>query len=356
MYTDGQARCLARTIGAVNGMVDSMTFDFSIGGLKKLFGVDAVKDIVENTAKRNSILLMGKRARYIATAKVAAKQFGLNVANMEIGSGVNRATRMIMENIYNSGNGTGNPMHGSAEIAKATMDEMINQLPGAVAMGSVTGGIAGLTFNARARGLMKEGMEIHRQEIERTNDNEMAHKLISARDSSQYEKTTPGAFGKIVQNELDAVGKGKLYVNTEHLLKTDSGRKVLSEMIDRGMVTADEASQAIEKGTPLEIDSGTYFQLADDEMQTAIENRSSYDVHGMLISEIQERRKAIDKAIGMLKQEVANREKSDTEHGDEGNPAIAEVQDELFKKGLNKIGEQHKEILERTKQEFSDLT
>ena len=356
MYNERQAQNLAKRVGAVNGMIDSMTFDFTIGGMKKLFGVDAVKDIVENAAKRNSILLMGKKARYLATAKVAAKQFGLNVANMEIGSGVNRATRMIMENVYNSGNGTGNPMHGSAEIAKATMDEMINQLPGAVAMGGVTGGIAGLTFNARARGLMKEGMEVHRQEIERTNDNEMAHKLIAARDSSQYEKTTPGAFGKIVQNELDAVGKGKLYVDTEHLLKTDSGRQVLSEMIDRGMVTADEASQAIEKGIPLEIDSGTYFQLADDEMQTAIENSSSYDVHGMLLSEIQERRKAIDKAIGMLKQEVADREKSDVEHGDEGNPAIAEIQDELFKKGLSKIGEQHKELLERTKKEFSDLT
>lgn len=355
MYTDKQARTLAGATGAVNGMIDSMTFEFSLGGLKKLFGADAVKSIVNDAAKRNSLLMMSKKARYLATAKVAAKQFGTNVANMEIGAGANRATRMIMENIYNSNNGTGNPLHGSAEIAKATMDEMINQLPGAVAMGGVTGGLAGLTFNAKAKGIVREGMEVYRQEQERLNDNEMAHKLIAARESSQYEKTTPGAFGKIVQNELDTVGKGKLYVDTEHLLKTDNGRQALSEMIDRGIVSADDASKSIENGTPLEIDSGTYFQLADDELQTAIENSSSYDSHGMLLAEIQERRKSIDTAINLLKKEVEDRQKAEVME-DEADPAIAEVQEELFKKGIKHVGEQHKVILERLKKEFSELT
>lgn len=329
-----------------------------------MFGKEAALKIIENSVARKTMVEAGKKAFMKEAVKESAKVITYGAAEQVAQEGLEDLVTSADETI------TGRNPHTFKDAMRSAASAMIDAVPAAIGMMGVSGVIGGVgTYHGLSHHqefiqakMAKYGKESALQEVERESEANMVDRLLEARDKSKLNKEAPMQFAQVVGNQMKAQDMGTLYVDAATAVETPEGRKALGELERSGLVTAQQVQQAVEKETPLAVDSGMYMQTVQQDTADTLKEYSTFDKAGMTMHAIKEERTRLSTMVKELSKTKDEREKDavqsimDTYFPDETDNTKKEVLQELFAGGVDRLGDNTQEMLSNARTTWGDIT
>lgn len=307
-YSRGRALFDSTVVGIGSGAVEMGLLEVGYGPVKAAWGESAVKSILKNAAARKEILDAGKLALAKSAAAAGVKQWGRGAGAELIGEGTQQAIGDIADNIEYYANGRTGPWHTSKDIISNAVDAMVQAAPAAIGMGSIgaVGRIGGQYHQSRAIASMK--VEDYRQEYQRNVERNVIEQLIANKETNKLFKKSPEVYRDIIRAQAEKAGVDTMYVDAQELARSLEGVAVLNDMIDRNIATQEAVDKAITNGTDLEIDTGVFAQLADNEVdQKTLMDATTMNKGGVHIAALRERGKRMEAIRQELKDLAGNK-------------------------------------------------
>ncbi len=332
--------------------------------LAKMFGKEAALKIIENSVARKTMVEAGKKAFMKEAVKESAKVITYGAAEQVAQEGLEDLVTSADETI------TGRNPHTFKDAMRSAASAMIDAVPAAIGMMGVSGVIGGVgTYHGLSHHqefiqakMAKYGKESALQEVERESEANMVDRLLEARNKSKLNKEAPAQFAQVVGNQMKAQDMGTLYVDAATAVETPEGRKALGELERSGLVTAHQVQQAVEKETPLAVDSGMYMQTVQQDTADTLKEYSTFDKAGMTMHAIKEERTRLSTMVKELSKTKDEREKDavqsimDTYFPNETDNTKKEVLQELFAGGVDRLGDNTQEMLSKARTTWGDIT
>lgn len=307
-YSRGRALFDSTVVGIGSGAVEMGLLEVGYGPVKAAWGESAVKSILKNAAARKEILDAGKLALAKSAAAAGVKQWGRGAGAELIEEGTQQAIGDIADNIEYYANGRTGPWHTSKDIISNAVDAMVQAAPAAIGMGSLgaAGRIGGQYHQSRAIASMK--VEDYRQEYQRNVERNVIEQLIANKETNKLFKKSPEVYRDIIRAQAEKAGVDTMYVDAQELARSPEGVAVLNDMIDRNIATQEAVDKAITNGTDLEIDTGVFAQLADNEVdQKTLMDATTMNKGGVHIAALRERGKRMEAIRQELKDLAGNK-------------------------------------------------
>ncbi len=307
-YSRGRALFDSTVVGIGSGAVEMGLLEVGYGPVKAAWGESAVKSILKNAAARKEILDAGKLALAKSAAAAGVKQWGRGAGSELIEEGAQQAIGDIADNIEYYANGRTGPWHTSKDIISNAVDAMVQAAPAAVGMGSLgaVGHIGGQYHQSRAIASMK--VEDYRQEYQRNIERNVIEQLIANKETNKLFKKSPEVYRDIIRAQAEKAGVDTMYVDAQELARSPEGVAVLNDMIDRNIATQEAVDKAITNGTDLEIDTGVFAQLADNDVdQKTLMDATTMNKGGVHIAALRERGKRMEAIRQELKDLAGNK-------------------------------------------------
>lgn len=364
LYTHDTAVSEAKREAHLQAFIET-AFAFTIfKPLSKMFGKEAALKIIENSVARKTMVEAGKKAFMKEAVKESAKVITYGAAEQVAQEGLEDLVTSADETI------TGRNPHTFKDAMRSAASAMIDAVPAAIGMMGVSGVIGGVgTYHGLTHHqefiqakMAKYGKESALQEVERESEANMVDHLLEARDKSKLNKEAPTQFAQVVGNQMKAQDMGTLYVDAATAVETPEGRKALGELEKSGLVTAEQVQQAVEKETPLAVDSGMYMQTVQQETADTLKEYSTFDKAGMTMHAIREERTRLSTMVKELSKTKDEREKDavqsimDTYFPNETDNTKKEVLQELFAGGVDRLGDNAQEMLSNARTTWGDIT
>ncbi len=307
-YSRGRALFDSTVVGIGSGAVEMGLLEVGYGPVKAAWGESAVKSILKNAAARKEILDAGKLALAKSAAAAGVKQWGRGAGAELIEEGTQQAIGDIADNIEYYANGRTGPWHTSKDIISNAVDAMVQAAPAAIGMGSLgaAGRIGGQYHQSRAIASMK--VEDYRQEYQRNIERNVIEQLIANKETNKLFKKSPEVYRDVIRAQAEKAGVDTMYVDAQELTRSPEGVAVLNDMIDRHIATQEAVDKAITDGTDLEIDTGVFAQLADNEVdQKTLMDATTMNKGGVHIAALRERGKRMEAIRQELKDLAGNK-------------------------------------------------
>lgn len=353
LYTQEQAKDMAKRDAIVQAAIETSLLRYAYAPISKVFGKNAATAIIENTATRNKLLTAGVRAYKGIAAKQAARQAVRGTLSEVAEEGAQDLVSSIDERFMGNNQMTMSAMMNSA------VDAMLDALPAAIGMtvpGAALRGVGSLHAMKRVdRAMLGDAKEEYRRE----NEKSMVQRLLEIGSSSKLKSTSPEAYAKTIQNQLQRQGMGTLYVDASQAVETEQGQAALNQLIEDKVVTAKEVSEAVENGTQLEISPGTYFQTATPEIAETISEYSTFDKAGRTLADIKAARQNLQKVVDTLNQTHEEREATAIQgilDKDFSDPKERAVMEEILPGNLEDIPKAIRAKTDEVKTQLADLT
>ena len=362
LYTHDTAVSEAKREAHLQAFIET-AFAFTIfKPLSKMFGKEAALKIIENSVARKTMVEAGKKA--FMKDMLESGRFKMEAAEQVAQEGLEDLVTSADETI------TGRNPHTFKDAMRSAASAMIDAVPAAIGMMGVSGVIGGVgTYHGLTHHqefiqakMAKYGKESALQEVERESEANMVDHLLEARDKSKLNKEAPTQFAQVVGNQMKAQDMGTLYVDAATAVETPEGRKALGELEKSGLVTAEQVQQAVEKETPLAVDSGMYMQTVQQETADTLKEYSTFDKAGMTMHAIKEERTRLSSMAKELSKTKDEREKDavqsimDTYFPNETDNTKKEVLQELFAGGVDRLGDNAQEMLSNARTTWGDIT
>lgn len=281
LYTREEALNHGRRVGVLNAAIEVKGFDFFLKGAGRILGKDTVKTILSNEKAREKILEAGreglKKRTFINIAKGTAEMTLPEVLE----EGAQTAVSDVDENIF------GKKSHAIGEMVDDVAKSMFQALPAALGMALPGAGAGGMLLHRKIKKLAEDQGGLLREQLKREAEQQMTRDILEARGESKYEKTAPGTFGQIVQNQMNKNGKEYVYIDAASAAETEKGQAAIGELIDKNVVTQEEVNEAIKEGAPLKIQSGMYMQTISEDAADTLSEHSTFDEDGKTLHDIQ---------------------------------------------------------------------
>ena len=364
LYTHDTAVSEAKREAHLQAAIETAFTFTAFKPLAKMFGKEAALKIIENSVARKTMVEAGKKAFMKEAVKESAKVITYGAAEQVAQEGLEDLVTSADETI------TGRNPHTFKEAMRSAASAMIDAVPAAIGMMGVSGVIGGVgTYHGLSHHqefiqskMAKYGKESALQEVERESEANMVDRLLEARDKSKLNKEAPMQFAQVVGNQMKAQDMGTLYVDAATAVETPEGRKALGELERSGLVTAEQVQQAVEKETPLAVDSGMYMQTVQQDTADTLKEYSTFDKAGMTMHAIKEERTRLSTMVKELSKTKDEREKDavqtimDTYFPNETDNTKKEVLQELFAGGVDRLGDNTQEMLSNARTTWGDIT
>lgn len=364
LYTHDTAVSEAKREAHLQAAIETAFTFTAFKPLAKMFGKEAALKIIENSVARKTMVEAGKKAFMKEAVKESAKVITYGAAEQVAQEGLEDLVTSADETI------TGRNPHTFKDAMRSAASAMIDAVPAAIGMMGVSGVIGGVgTYHGLTHHqefiqakMAKYGKESALQEVELESEANMVDRLLEARDKSKLNKDAPTQFAQVVGNQMKAQDMGTLYVDAATAVETPEGRKALGELEKSGLVTAEQVQQAVEKETPLAVDSGMYMQTVQQETADTLKEYSTFDKAGMTMHAIKEERTRLSSVVKELSKTKDEREKDavqsimDTYFPNETDNTKKEVLQELFAGGVDRLGDNTQETLSNARTTWGDIT
>ena len=281
LYTREEALNHGRRVGVLNAAIEVKGFDFFLKGAGRILGKDTIKTILSNEKAKEKILEAGREGLKKRTFTNIAKGTAEMTLPEVLEEGAQTAVSDIDENIF------GKKSHAIGEMVDDVAKSMFQALPAALGMALPGAGAGGMLLHRKIKRLAEDQGGLLREQLKREAEQQMTRDILEARGESKYEKTAPGTFGQIVQNQMNKNGKEYVYIDAASAAETEKGQEAIGELIDKNVVTQEEVNEAIKEGAPLKIQSGMYMQTISEDAADTLSEHSTFDEDGKTLHDIQ---------------------------------------------------------------------
>lgn len=302
LYTQEECQNHAKRVGAVNAAIEAGALQCALSGVGKVFGKDAVMAIVKSESAREALIGAGRAAIAKKSLYQGGKQFAETAVPEILEEGAQSAVANLDENIF------GKKTHTTSEVWNDAVNAMIEAVPGVIALSIGGAGARGIGSYHAMRSVSKMELNEHKEEFKRNAEADMSRGLFEVREESVYDKTAPGTFGKVVQNQMDKNGKGTMYIDAAELSETEQGREALRGLIQKGVAKETEVMASIQNNSPLEIRSGVYFQKANASTGDIVSYYTTFEKDGATMASIKRHKEALKEAARIQNETVKQRE------------------------------------------------
>lgn len=302
LYTQEECQNHAKRVGAINAAIEAGAFQCTLFGVGKVFGKDAVMSIVKSESAREALIGAGRAAIAKKSLYQGGKQFAETAVPEILEEGAQSAVANLDENVF------GKRTHTTSEVWNDAVNAMIEAVPGVIALSIGGAGARGIGSYHAMRSVSKMELQEHKEEFKRNAEADMSRGLFEVREESVYDKTAPGTFGKVVQNQMDKNGKGTMYIDVAELSETEQGREALRGLIQKGVAKETEVMASIQNNSPLEIQSGVYFQKANASTGDIVSYYTTFEKDGATMASIKRHKEALKEAARIQNETVKQRE------------------------------------------------
>lgn len=302
LYTQEECQNHAKRVGATNAAIEAGAFQCTLFGVGKVFGKDAVMSIVKSESAREALIGAGRAAIAKKSLYQGGKQFAETAVPEILEEGAQSAVANLDENVF------GKKTHTTSEVWNDAVNAMIEAVPGVIALSIGGAGARGIGSYHAMRSVSKMELQEHKEEFKRSAEADMSRGLFEVREESVYDKTAPGTFGKVVQNQMDKNGKGTMYIDAAELSETERGREALRGLIQKGVAKETEVMASIQNNSPLEIQSGVYFQKANASTGDIVSYYTTFEKDGATMASIKRHKEALKEAARIQNETVKQRE------------------------------------------------
>lgn len=283
--------------GRINEITQKISDKLQIEG-----GKDAVMSIVKSESAREALIGAGRAAIAKKSLYQGGKQFAETAVPEILEEGAQSAVANLDENVF------GKRTHTTSEVWNDAVNAMIEAVPGVIALSIGGAGARGIGSYHAMRSVSKMELQEHKEEFKRSAEADMSRGLFEVREESVYDKTAPGTFGKVVQNQMDKNGKGTMYIDAAELSETEQGREALRGLIQKGVAKETEVMASIQNNSPLEIQSGVYFQNANASTGDIVSYYTTFEKDGATMASIKRHKEALKEAARIQNETVKQRE------------------------------------------------
>ena len=302
LYTQEECQNHAKRVGVINAAIEAGALQCALSGVGKVFGKDAVMAIVKSESAREALIGAGRAAIAKKSLYQGGKQFAETAVPEILEEGAQSAVANLDENIF------GKKTHTISEVWNDAANAMIEAIPGVIALSIGGAGARGIGSYHAMRSVSKLELQEHKEEFKRNAEADMSRGLFEVREESVYDKTAPGTFGKVVQNQMDKNGKGTMYIDAAELSETEQGREALRGLIQKGVAKETEVMASIQNNSPLEIQSGVYFQKANASTGDIVSYYTTFEKDGATMASIKRHKEALKEAARIQNETVKQRE------------------------------------------------
>lgn len=354
LYTQEECQNHAKRVGAINAAIEAGAFQCTLFGVGKVFGKDAVMSIVKSESAREALIGAGRAAIAKKSLYQGGKQFVETAVPEILEEGAQSAVANLDENIF------GKKTHTTSEVWNDAVNAMIEAVPGVIALSIGGAGARGIGSYHAMRSVSKMELQEHKEEFKRSAEADMSRGLFEVREESVYDKTAPGTFGKVVQNQMDKNGKGTMYIDAAELSETEQGREALRGLIQKGVAKETEVMASIQNNSPLEIQSGVYFQKANASTGDIVSYYTTFEKDGATMASIKRHKEALKEAARIQNETVKQREEEAaqriiSEDFADKTDIEKDAMRSVLAKGMEDVGKSWREAKEEAVQAWIDM-
>ena len=354
LYTKEECQNHAKGVGFINAAIEAGALQCALFGVGKVFGKDAVMSIVKSESAREALIGAGRAAIAKKSLYQGGKQFVETAVPEILEEGAQSAVANLDENVF------GKRIHTTSEVWNDAVNAMIEAVPGVIALSIGGAGIKGMGSYHAMRSVSKMELQEHKEEFKRSAEADMSRGLFEVREESVYDKTAPGTFGKVVQNQMDKNGKGTLYIDAAELSETEQGREALRGLIKKGVAKETDVMASIQNNSPLEIQSGVYFQKANASTGDIISYYTTFEKDGATMASIKRHKEALKEAARIQNETVKQREEEAaqriiSEDFADKTDIEKDAMRSVLAKGMEDVGKSWRETKEEAVQAWIDM-
>lgn len=293
MYSRRNMLADSMVVGAMNSAIELGLLEFGYAPIKAVFGKNAAQTILRNGAAQRKIVDAGKKAIAQMALRAGAVQYARTVGSELAEEGAQSVVGDMATNIEYAIHGKG-AMRTTGDVLNNALDAMVEAVPAAIGLGGLGAGVRTVgQYNAMSH-ISGLRLEAWREEYRRNIEAQTLAKLVENRETSKLAKEAPDVYRKVVQSQAERVGMETTYVDAQEALRKDGGAEALNDLVAKDIITEDELHQAITMGTPVEVDTATYTQMADPQTIQTLNDVSTMNKGGVHLRALKERSKRME--------------------------------------------------------------
>lgn len=356
MYSRRNMLADSMTVGAMNSAIELGLLEFGYAPIKAVFGKNAAQTILRNGAAQRKIVDAGKKAIAQMALRAGAVQYARTVGSELAEEGAQSVVGDMATNIEYAIHGKG-PMRTTGDVLNNALDAMVEAVPAAIGLGGMGAGVRTVgQYNAMSH-ISGLRLEAWREEYRRNIEAQTLAKLVENRETSKLAKEAPDVYRKVVQAQAERVGMETTYVDAQEALRKDGGAEALNDLVAKDIITEDELHQAITMGTPVEVDTATYTQMADPQTIQTLNDVSTMNKGGVHLRALKERSKRMEairkefEDLASAKSDALSAEIMADHFADADDVTQAAAQDVVYRNPYD-LGQSYRDALKEAREAY----
>lgn len=356
MYSRRNMLADSMAVGAMNSAIELGLLEFGYAPIKAVFGKNAAQTILRNGAAQRKIVDAGKKAIAQMALRAGAVQYARTVGSELAEEGAQSVVGDMATNIEYAIHGKG-PMRTTGDVLNNALDAMVEAVPAAIGLGGLGAGVRTVgQYNAMSH-ISGLRLEAWREEYRRNIEAQTLAKLVENRETSKLAKEAPDVYRKVVQAQAERVGMKTTYVDAQEALRKDGGAEALNDLVAKNIITEDALHQAITMGTPVEVDTATYTQMADPQTIQTLNDVSTMNKGGVHLRALKERSKRMEairkefEDLASAKSDALSAEIMADHFADADDVTQAAAQDVVYRNPYD-LGQSYRDALKEAREAY----
>lgn len=343
-------------VGGVNGGIEVGLLELGFGPVTKVFGKEAGKSLLKNAAAQRKIVDAGKKELARMALRSGAIQYGRGFGSQLAEEGAQQLVSDVADNIEYGINKRGK-WNTSYDVFGNVMQAMLEAAPAAIGLGAMGAGPHTIgKYNAMSH-IANMRVEAWREEYQRNIETQTLMRLVENRETSKLAKEAPDVYRKVVQAQAERVGMETTYVDAQEALRKDGGAEALNDLVAKNIITEDALHQAITMGTPVEVDTATYTQMADPQTIQTLNDVSTMNKGGVHLRALKERSKRMEairkefEDLASAKSDALSAEIMADHFADADDVTQAAAQDVVYRNPYD-LGQSYRDALKEAREAY----
>ena len=356
MYSRRNMLADSMVVGTMNSAIELGLLEFGYAPIKAVFGKNAAQTILRNGAAQRKIVDAGKKAIAQMALRAGAVQYARTVGSELAEEGAQSVVGDMATNIEYAIHGKG-AMRTTGDVLNNALDAMVEAVPAAIGLGGLGAGVRTVgQYNAMSH-ISGLRLEAWREEYRRNIEAQTLAKLVENRETSKLAKEAPDVYRKVVQAQAERVGMETTYVDAQEALRKDGGAEALNDLVAKDIITEDELHQAITMGTPVEVDTATYTQMADPQTIQTLNDVSTMNKGGVHLRALKERSKRMEairkefEDLASAKSDALSAEIMADHFADADDVTQAAAQDVVYRNPYD-LGQSYRDALKEAREAY----
>lgn len=355
-FSRGHALVDSTIVGGISGGIEVGLLELGFGPVTKVFGKEAGKSLLKNAAAQRKIVDAGKKELARMALQSGAIQYGRGFGSQLAEEGAQQLVSDVADNIEYGINKRGK-WNTSYDVFGNVMQAMLEAAPAAIGLGAIGAGPHTIgKYNAMSH-IANMRVEAWREEYQRNIETQTLMRLVENRETSKLAKEAPDVYRKVVQAQAERVGMETTYVDAQEALRKDGGAEALNDLVAKNIITEDALHQAITMGTPVEVDTATYTQMADPQTIQTLNDVSTMNKGGVHLRALKERNKRMEairkefEDLASAKSDALSAEIMADHFADADDVTQAAAQDVVYRNPYD-LGQSYRDALKEAREAY----